>query len=140
MDENSIKKAMMEAMKEGCFKDLIKDQVSAAVAESLKGCDFQEFIRAQVSAAVAESMKGTEFQELIKTQVNEIVADAVAAKDEEIHVLREELEDTKGKFNELEQYSRRLCLNVSGVPEGPNESTDQIVMDLAKMADIMMTS
>lgn len=86
-----------------------------------------------------EALKDPEVQELFKAQVREAVAEAMAAKDKEIKELRAELDDTKAKLNELEQYSRRLCLNVSGVPEGPNENTNQIVTDLAKMAGVELT-
>ena len=46
-------------------------------------------------------------------------------------------EATKDKVNELEQYSRRLCLNVTGIPEGgQQESTNQLVIDAARMAGV----
>lgn len=89
--------------------------------------------------ALIEAIKDSDIQELIRAHVKEAVAEAMAGKDQEIRELREELEDTKVKLNELEQYSRRLCLNVSGVPERPNENTNQLVTDLAKMAGVDVT-
>ena len=95
-----------------------------------------------------EAMKDGEFRdffrELVKEFVAETVAEAMAAKDKQIETLSEELEAAKGeleatkdKVNELEQYSRRLCLNVSGIPEGGHhESTNQLVTDAAKMAGV----
>ena len=68
-----------------------------------------------------------------------IVAKAVAAKDREIADLKDELRRTNDQLNDLEQYSRRLCINVTGVPETAGESTDQIVTDLAKMAGVTVT-
>ena len=68
------------------------------------------------------------------------MAEAVAAKDEQIKELQEELEETKDKLNEIEQYSRRLCLNITGIPEGgQHESTDQLVTDTAKMTNVAVT-
>ena len=89
-----------------------------------------------IKEALIEAMKENVLQELLKAHVREAVAEAVAAKDDEIRELREELEDTKVRLNDLEQYSRRLCLNVTGVPEKSNEDTNEIVMDLAKMAGV----
>ncbi|KAF0312610.1 hypothetical protein FJT64_016650 [Amphibalanus amphitrite] len=77
-----------------------------------------------IKEALLEAAKEDMFQQLIQ------------AKEEEMRELREELDDTKTRLNELEQYSRRLCLNVSGVPEAPGEDTNQIVTDLAKMAGV----
>ena len=91
-----------------------------ALIEAMKDGDFRDFFKEQMKAAVAEA-----------------VAEAVAAKDQEIKELRERLEATEDKVNELEQYSRRLCLNVSGIPEGgQQESTNQLVIDTARMAGV----
>ena len=38
--------------------------------------------------------------------------------------------------NETEQYSRRNCLRVSGVPESPNEDTDELIMSIATAIDV----
>ena len=92
--------------------------------------------RNSIKEDLIAAMKEGEFLELVRAQVKEAVAEAVAAKDEEIRELREELDDTKVRLNELEQYSRRLCLSVSGVPESANESTNRLVTDLAKMAGV----
>ena len=75
----------------------------------------------------------------VKAAVKEAVDEAVAARDAEIESLREELADTKAQLNSLEQYSRRLCLDVSGVPETANEDTDRLVMDTARLAGIEIT-
>ena len=72
----------------------------------------------------------------VEAAVKMAVDKAVAVKDAEIKELREELTETKTRLNELEQYSRRMCLNVSGIPEASNESTDQLVADIAKMAGV----
>ena len=64
------------------------------------------------------------------------VDDAVAARDAEIESLREELAETKAQLNSLEQYSRRLCLDVTGIPEAANEDTDRLVIDTARLAGV----
>ena len=46
--------------------------------------------------------------------------------------VKEELKQARQQINELEQYSRRSCLDITGVPEKPNENTTRIVLELAK--------
>ena len=67
------------------------------------------------------------------------VDSAVAARDAEIEAFKEELAETGTKLNGLEQYFRRLCLDVSGIPETPNEGTDRLVMDTARLAGVDIT-
>ena len=86
-----------------------------------------------------ECLKDDEIQSLLLGKMEAIVAKAVAAKDQEIADLKDELRRTNDQLNDLEQYSRRLCINVTGVPETASESTDQIVTDLAKMAGVTVT-
>ena len=85
-------------------------------------------------------MKDDAFLEIIRGQVRAAVRDAVdeavAARDAEIETLKEELAETKAQLNNLEQYSRRLCLDVSGIPETDNEDTDRLIMDTAKLAGV----
>ncbi|MCG8047964.1 MAG: hypothetical protein N0E48_20485, partial [Candidatus Thiodiazotropha endolucinida] len=49
--------------------------------------------------------------------------------------LREDLSKLESKLttkiDDLEQYSRRACLRISGIKEEVNENTDQLVLDLA---------
>ncbi|KAF0302213.1 hypothetical protein FJT64_025677 [Amphibalanus amphitrite] len=80
-----------------------------------------------------------EFQSLIQEMVTGAVAEAMAARDTEIAELKDQLKRTTDQLNDLEQYSRRLCVNITGVPETTGESTDQIVTDLAKMAGVAVT-
>ncbi|KAF0303428.1 hypothetical protein FJT64_024589 [Amphibalanus amphitrite] len=80
-----------------------------------------------------------EFQSLIQEMVTGAVAEAMAARDTEIAELKDQLKRTTDQLNDLEQYSRRLCVNITGVPEMTGESTDQIVTDLAKMAGVAVT-
>ena len=82
--------------------------------------------------AIVRILKDDVFVDIIRDQVRAAVDSAVAAKDAEIESLKEELAETKAQLNGLEQYSRRLCLDVSGIPETPNEDTDRLVMDTAK--------
>ena len=89
--------------------------------------------------AIVRILKDDVFVDIIRDQVRAAVDSDVAAKDAEIESLKEELAETKAQLNGLEQYSRRLCLDVSGIPETPNEDTDRLVMDTAKLAGVNIT-
>ena len=95
---------------------------------------------AAVKKALMEHLRDDdEVQALLAEQIRAAVAEAVADRDQEIADLKQQLKCTSLQLNELEQYSRRLCVNVSGVPETAGESTDRVVMDLARMAGVAVT-
>ncbi|KAF0308236.1 hypothetical protein FJT64_020520 [Amphibalanus amphitrite] len=91
---------------------------------------------AALKEAITRILKDDVFVDIIRDQVRAAVDSAVAARDEEIEALKEELAETRAQLNGLEQYSRRLCLDVSGIPETPNEDTDRLVMDTARLAGV----
>ena len=125
MEEAVIKKALLAAMKESDFQEIVREQVNAAVAE-------------QVAVALAEMRSA--ISEQVKTAVAAAVAEEASARTDEINSLKEELAATKEQLNTLEQYSRRACLNVSNIPEGSQaEDTDQLVIDVARMAGVTFT-
>lgn len=69
----------------------------------------------------------------------------VEEKEKEIAELKEEVTAQRATINEqeqrlaeLEQYSRRNCLNFTGVPESKDENTVQLAIDLAKMANVKL--
>ena len=68
--------------------------------------------------------------------IRDAVAAAVVKKDEEIAALKEEVGKLSEQVNDLEQYSRRQCLNFSGIPEQQNENTDKLVIEIAKAAGV----
>ncbi|KAF0295879.1 hypothetical protein FJT64_006593 [Amphibalanus amphitrite] len=66
-------------------------------------------------------------------------------KEKEIRELKEEVAASKlvisqqeERLADLEQYSRRNCLNFTGVPESRDENTVQLAIDLAKMANVKL--
>ena len=95
---------------------------------------------AGVERALLAAMQKGPFIEIFKDLVKVAVAEATAAKDAEIKELKTELTEIKTQLNTMEQYSRRFCVNVTGVPErGRGEDTDRIVMDVAKLAGVSIT-
>ena len=64
-------------------------------------------------------------------------------KEKQIKELKEEVAAQKAviieqddRLAQLEQYSRRNCLNFTGVPESKDENTIQLATELAKMANV----
>ena len=56
----------------------------------------------------------------------------------EINHLRSEQERQKSTLNDLEQYGRRECIEVSGVPVTENEDTKEIIMTIAKEIGVQL--
>ena len=48
----------------------------------------------------------------------------------EVTALRREVITLKSKVDDMEQYTRRNCLKITGVPEEPNDNTDVLVMNV----------
>ena len=91
---------------------------------------------AALDATVARILKNDVILNIIRDQVKTAVDAAVAERNAEIKALKEELAETRTQLNTLEQYSRRLCLDISGVPESAGEDTDRLVIDTAKLAGV----
>lgn len=47
--------------------------------------------------------------------------------------LSNQLHEQKDSVNELEQYIRRECLEISGIPQLPHEDTNEIVINVGKL-------
>ena len=62
----------------------------------------------------------------------------IAALREEVASQREIINEQEQRLSELEQYSRRNCLNFTGVPENKDENTVQLAIDLAKMTNVKL--
>ena len=57
---------------------------------------------------------------------------------EEVAAQKAVIEQQEGRLADLEQYSRRNCLNFTGVPEEKDENAVQLALDLAKMANVKL--
>ena len=71
---------------------------------------------------------------LRRAEVVQIFKDIITEcfKDERIKQLEEKVHSLERRLEESEQYSRRTCLKITGIPESENENTDEVVMDVAK--------
>ena len=93
--------------------------------------------------ALFEEWEATRLIPAVKAAVDEAVARATAERDKKIAALEDqlcktqlELKKTVIKLDQLEAYSRRNCINISGVPERDGEETDQLILDVAKAAGV----
>lgn len=62
----------------------------------------------------------------------------IADLKEQVAAQKSVIEDQDQRLSELEQYSRRNCLNFTGIPEAKEENTVQLAIDLAKMANVKL--
>lgn len=102
--------------------DMASEEIKKSLMECLQDPDVLTLLREQVMAPIISSL----------------VTEAVAERDREICDLRRELREVREELNSLEQYSRRACLNISGIPEAASESTDAIVRDVAAAAGVTL--
>jgi hypothetical protein len=94
-------------------------------------------------AETTSSQLADEILQRIRTEVSLAVAEALSVFQTEMDMLREENNELRKrmgiienecelKIDDLEQYGRRTCLRVFGIPEKSGESTDNIVIKLCK--------
>ena len=85
----------------------------------------------------------TRMKQLLRDEIDELlehkVALRVAPLQDEVDSLKRtvthlemELKKLSVRNDDLEQYSRRSCLRIAGIPETENEDTTKIVLDVAK--------
>lgn len=96
-----------------------------------------EDLTAKLLTCLASSEVSNTLQALLKPIITKAVEDAVASvtadKTAEIELLKCELSKANRQINDLEQYSRRCCLDISGVPERQDEDTTELVVELSRV-------
>ena len=92
----------------------------------------------RIAAKMKELLK-EDIEQQVQQQVELKVAQRMAPLQDELNELKKrlakvekELKKALVRNDDLEQYSRRPCLRVSGIPETQGEDTTGIVLDLAK--------
>ena len=100
-------------------------------------------LSAEIKAHILASFKDTEviqaFTEHILSKVlGPAIKKELAVRDEKIEALQKRLDDKvseidelKIQMDEIEQYSRKYCINIKGVPETQREDPIEIVMNIA---------
>ena len=73
-----------------------------------------------------------------KKEVDDIKSENLCLKETVIE-LKSIVENAEKSLNNLEQYSRRECIEINGIPSTPEESTDDIVVALARQIGVTIT-
>ena len=112
------------------------DTVCTMIDDTLK-------LSAEIKAHLLASLKDAEvieaFTEHILSKVlGPAIKKELAVRDEKIEALQKqldekvsEIDDLNVQIDEIEQYSRKYCINIKGVPETQREDPIEIVMNIA---------
>ncbi|XP_071501386.1 uncharacterized protein [Diadema antillarum] len=114
------------------------EQISEEVRKFFSSEQFKELFKVSLVEAVRNEMQKLQTQlEIAEGKVIELEAE-VKSKASVITSLQKQHEldsadiaKLKRDMNDAEQYSRRNCVRLYGIPENPKEDTDQVMLDLA---------
>lgn len=110
------------------MRELVKDDLAALIDRAVKAIN--DTTKSEISSLKSEiSALKTENASL--RAENESLAAKVTSLEKRV-VTVEQASDMQ------EQYSRRNCLRISGVPEKVNENTDQLVLSLAEELNVQL--
>ena len=116
----------------------MKDLIGTQVLEALRSPVVVKAIVDGVYAAVYEKL-ATDLHNSFQLEMKK--------SDDKINNITIESDNLKKKVKSLEmalekqeQYSRRQCLRVYGLPEAPNEKTDTVILDLATKMGINLAA
>lgn len=103
-------------------------------APCMPGLTEQDLVRV---AHLVKSILHEEIDLIVEARVNSAteplkreLADMKAKYDK----LQDEVNELQVKHDDMEQYSRRMCLRISGIPEAENEDVTKLVLDFAIIA------
>ena len=120
-----------------------KEEITALLADQLN--DFKNKVLEEIKSNILSLLK-EDIKKLVREEIKE-----VEKLNSTVAVLQTHVENLKAqntqlqercllsekKIDELEQYGRRLCLRVTGVPTEENESSDNV---LEKVKDLISES
>ena len=75
----------------------------------------------------------TEFRSILKEEINIALSQQKEFYERKICKLEERINDLENGLEEIEQYQRRLCLRIDGVPITANETTDEVLKNTEKL-------
>ena len=103
-------------------KAMLQDEISEQV--KLKVEDATKSLKTELDATKTELSNAKSVLENMQTHVDD---------------LHDQVLNLQQKQDEAEQYSRRMCLRISGIPESTNENVTKKVLDFAKEVHSTMT-
>lgn len=123
--------------------DVMDDKVHVSLRELFEDEKFvknmQLLLAPGVEAAVNRAMEQRDAKVAALQQEMSETKENLAAAHEELKATRNKLEQLEDRLEAAEAYSRRNCILISGVPELPEESTDDLVLDVASAAGVTLT-
>ena len=130
VNENSIKKLAADAMKIWESEHLAQITALKAKIEELRSS--QEFNSAKYDDLVTEcedlkKVNKLQEQEIMKLKSQSMKLEARGDKEEE-------------KVDAIEQYGRRLNLEISGIPIKDGENTNKIMEEIAKLVNVELSA
>ena len=115
-----------------------EDLVSSVLEQVLRSQEFQDLLKSSVEKALSKVLVPLrENIEENKGRIHELECqvESLAKETTKLDKLCDEMQrqniDLVKKLDDAEQYSRRNCLRISGVPETEGENTDELVLDIA---------
>ena len=71
--------------------------------------------------------------------ITKVVTELMAERNAVIESLRETVAEQQKTINELEQYSRKNCINIAGVKENDRESVRVLAKDIGRVVGVKVT-
>ena len=71
--------------------------------------------------------------------ITKVVTELMAEKNAVIDALTEKIAEQEKTINELEQYSRKNCINIAGVKEKERESVRTLTKDIGRAVGVQLT-
>ena len=98
------------------------------------GMDQEEFVGAFTKALKTETVQRCLKEAICEDILKEVrdLTEIVKRKDKRINDLEVKVRELEAKNDELEQYSRRNSLRISGIPEDPFEDVSEKTLELIK--------
>ncbi|XP_071501252.1 uncharacterized protein [Diadema antillarum] len=110
----------------------LRNAIEEQIALSLRSSSLVKRIADDVYDVIA-----TKLEERVVEKVYQAVSldlkkytDEVGAMKQKIAEMKKETKVLQDEKDNAEQYSRRNCLRIYGIPEGPDERTDELVLDI----------
>ena len=121
----------LEALLEEKLRIVLEEKLKAIFEDTLNSILDNKFKEIHLSMSkltesIEEVKKSASF---ISSQYDSLLQENKSLK---VEVRTNELNHLKEEFNNLEQYSRRDCLEIRGVPVQRDEDTNALVVDIGR--------
>lgn len=143
-DISGIEAENMAHMEAGEMSATATDTTGSSSHLTLRDEDLQKiasYMKDSFQTQVVEITQAS-LQQTVTEIVNGVLAGLntkIASLESENLHLRQRIQQLEESVDNAEQYSRRNCLRVTGLPESENENTDDLILNLARSIDVELT-